>query len=79
MRITRADPGASSAGWAGGSASAASTPSASSQRNLHPAVHGEVFTGALAGVLGFAFRRQIPVLERFDRALRNEAERRSGR
>ena len=40
-------------------------------------VHGEVFTGALAGVLGFAFRRQIPVFERFDAALRDEAERRS--
>jgi hypothetical protein len=37
-------------------------------------VHREVFTGALAGVLGFAFRRQIPVFERFDRALRSEAE-----
>ena len=40
-------------------------------------MHGEVFTGALAGVLRFAFRRQVPVFERFDRALRDEAERRS--
>jgi hypothetical protein len=41
-------------------------------------LHGEDFTGALAGLFRFAFLRQVPVFERFDRALRDEAERRSG-
>ncbi len=40
-------------------------------------VHGEVFRGPLAGPLGFAFRRQVPVFEAFNRALKQVAEGRS--
>jgi hypothetical protein len=76
VRITRADPGRELR-WVGrrlairGEHSFRLEPSGAGTR----LVHGEVFTGALAGVLRFAFRRQVPVFERFDRALRNEAER----
>ena len=78
VRITRADPGRELR-WVGrrlgirGEHSFRLEPSGAGTQ----LVHGEVFTGALAGVLRFAFRRQVPVFERFDRALRNEAERRS--
>jgi hypothetical protein len=78
VRITRADPGRELR-WVGrrlgvrGEHSFRLEPSGAGTR----LVHGEVFSGALAGVLRFAFRRQVPVFERFDRALRNEAERRS--
>jgi hypothetical protein len=78
VRITRADPGRELR-WVGrrlgvrGEHSFRLEPSGTGTR----LVHGEVFTGALAGVLGFALRWQIPVFERFDHALRNEAERRS--
>jgi hypothetical protein len=78
VRITRADPGRE-VRWVGrrlgirGAHSFRLEPSGAGTR----LVHGEVFTGALASLLGFAFRRQIPVFERFDRALRSEAERRS--
>lgn len=40
-------------------------------------IHGEIFRGPLAGVLGFVFRAQIPVFERFNRALKEVAEARS--
>ncbi|HVP29380.1 MAG TPA: SRPBCC domain-containing protein [Myxococcota bacterium] len=79
VRITRADPGRELR-WVGrrlairGEHSFRLEPIGAGTR----LVHGEVFTGALAGVLGFLFRGQIPVFERFDRALRDEAERRSG-
>jgi hypothetical protein len=36
-------------------------------------VHGEIFTGPLARAVGFAFRRQIPVFEAFNRALGERA------
>lgn len=78
VRITRADPGRELR-WVGrrlgirGEHSFRLEPSGAGTQ----LVHGEIFTGALAGVLRFAFRRQVPVFERFDRALRNEAERRS--
>lgn len=37
-------------------------------------LHGEVFRGPFAGAAGFLFRRQIPVFERFNRALKQRAE-----
>ena len=39
-------------------------------------VHGEVFRGPLAAVLGFVFRGQVPVFEAFNRALKDVAEHR---
>lgn len=41
-------------------------------------VHGEDFRGALAGPLAFALRRQLPVFEAFNEALRRTAEDRAG-
>jgi hypothetical protein len=38
-------------------------------------VHGEIFSGRLAGLLAPLFRAQIPVFRSFDRALRDTAER----
>jgi len=37
-------------------------------------VHGEVFTGPYVRAVGFAFRQQLPVFRRFDRALEAEAK-----
>ena len=38
-------------------------------------VHGEIFSGGPASLLAPVFRRQVPVFERFNRALKAEAER----
>jgi hypothetical protein len=39
-------------------------------------VHGEVFRGLLARPLGFVFRKQVPVFEAFNRALKETCEQR---
>jgi hypothetical protein len=39
-------------------------------------VHGEVFRGPLAGLMGFVFRDQVPVFETFNRALKDVSEHR---
>jgi hypothetical protein len=39
-------------------------------------VHGEVFRGPLAGLMGFVFREQVPVFETFNRALKDVSEHR---
>src|SRR5574338_164396 len=78
VRITRADPGRELR-WVGhrlgirGEHSFRLEPTGAGTR----LVHEEVFSGALAGVLGFAFRSQLPAFDRFGRALRDEAQRRS--
>lgn len=37
-------------------------------------VHGEIFSGPFARAVGFVFRRQIPVFERFNHALAARAK-----